>query len=83
MTYVCSNISFDPQGYKAQLISGLVFIDLFTLIIGHTWDPTPQLRTIVNCRMIYLVCVITTNISMYVLWERVFKVPYIDMVYTV
>lgn len=78
MTYVASNVSFDPGSYKMQLIFMLVFVDLFFLILGHTWDPSPLLKTIINCRLMYVVCMTFMVLTIYVLWDKNFRVPYIN-----
>lgn len=76
MIYVCSNISFDPQQTKVQFVTLLMFVDFF-MIMGHIWDPAPLMSTVMNCRFMYLVCIIFINLCMYVMWERLLKVPYV------
>jgi hypothetical protein len=76
MVYVCSNISFDPHQWKVQLITAFIFVDLL-LILGHVWDPVPLMATIMNCRFIYLVCMIFLNAAIYLTWDRLLKIPYI------
>jgi hypothetical protein len=60
-------------------MSSMVFIDFFFLIMGHTWDPVPLMSTIINCRLMYLVCIIFVNTAMYLMWESLLKVPYIRL----
>jgi hypothetical protein len=64
---------------QIQLMSAIVFIDLFLLILGHTWDPVPLVSTIINCRMMYLVCIVFINAAVYLVWEKFLKVPYIRL----
>jgi hypothetical protein len=75
---VGSNISFNPSQFKLQLITVLLCID-FLLIVGHIWDPTPLVSTIINCRFVYLVAMIAFNAAIYVMWERWLKIPYIQI----
>jgi hypothetical protein len=76
MFYVCGNISFDPLQYKVQFVTALIFVDAF-LILGHIWDPTPLMSTIINCRFMYTVCIIVMNVVIYFMWERWLKIPYV------
>ena len=45
------------------------FLDVFVLYIGHTWDPTPDLKTILNCRIIYAACSALIVIFAYTQWH--------------
>jgi hypothetical protein len=78
MVYVCGNISYDPHQLKLQLITVFICID-FLLILGHTWDPTPLMSTIINCRFVYLICSICANAIIYIMWDRYLRIPYISV----
>jgi hypothetical protein len=77
MIYVCTNISFDPLQFKVQFVVAFIFVDSF-LILGHIWDPVPLMTTIINCRFLYLVCIILINAIMYLMWQTFLKIPYIQ-----
>lgn len=44
MGYTSSNISHDPYSYKIQLVAAVAFLDVFLLILGHTWDMMPNMQ---------------------------------------
>mgnify|MGYP003341027485 CR=1 FL=1 len=65
MGYIVNNIPVDNHSVKLQTVVFLLFVDMFLLVFGHTWDPTPLMQTIMNCRLIYIVCIVVLNITIY------------------
>lgn len=79
MAYTATNVPYDPHSYRAELIGAVVFLDLFLLIMGHTWDPCPNFTTVANCRVIWAACVSVMNIVTYAAWDSAYRVEYIDV----
>lgn len=77
MSYTGTNIPYDPDSAKIQLVGVVVFLDIFLLIVGHCWDPLPNFSTILNCRIMYALSIAALNIITYGLWSSTFRVPYI------
>lgn len=73
MYYSVSNIALDTSLHKAQVISILVFVDLLTVIVGHVWDAEPTFKTILNCRMLYLLLVGPMLLAIYAMWHPTFR----------
>lgn len=75
-----TNIPHDPESYKIAVLGMLVFFDVFLLIMGHTWDPVPNMQTIVNCRMLYVILLVAFTLVAYITWDPYMRVPYIGTV---
>lgn len=76
MLYVGSNVVADVSNVKIQLVMLAAFMALFLLVIGHVWDPSPLMQTIINCRVLYAVFWICINISTYALWDPYIRVQF-------
>jgi hypothetical protein len=73
MCFVVSNIVCDDESFKVELIVIVAFVDIAIVIMGHTWDPVPNMQTIINCRLLYCMFFIILNLSIYCIWASVFK----------
>lgn len=78
MGYAATNIAYDPSSYKIQIVAAVVFLDLFLLILGHTWDPCPNMQTIINCRMLYVLCVVSISLIVYAVWHSALRVQFLQ-----
>lgn len=76
MTIIAWNIPYDPSTAKLQALAGAVFLDSFLLIFGHTWDPSPLMQTIMNCRLLYTLAWAAVNTATCAMWGRFMAVPY-------
>ena len=55
-----------PNRYPVLLVLGM--LDYF-LCVGHTWDQSPTMQTITNCRLCYCAAMSLGIISMYCAWH--------------
>lgn len=62
---ICAWIQYDPDGYRVQLVSMVVGVDLLVVALGHLWDSPPVIYTVVNARVFYLCCVVTAMVILY------------------
>jgi hypothetical protein len=79
MCFVVSNIVYDNESFKVELVVIVAFVDVAIIIMGHTWDPIPNMQTIINCRLLYCVFLIVLNLSLYAMWAPLFMVPFVEI----
>lgn len=77
MMYVGTNIPHDPFSYKVEMVGCILILDTFLLIFGHTWDPVPNMHTVINCRLVYTIAMIAITMLVYIIWQPYLRVPYI------
>lgn len=77
MMYMANNIPYDPSSVRLQFVALAAFLDCFLLIFGHTWDSTPSMQTIMNCRLLYVVSWLSVNMVMYILWGPFMAIPFL------
>lgn len=59
----------EASGNGMSLLMLMVVVDYF-LGVGHTWDRSATLETVINCRLFYICCSTIGLAGLYGLWER-------------
>jgi hypothetical protein len=74
---IVSNIVCDDDSLKVELVVLVAFVDVAILIMGHTWDPIPNMQTVINCRLLYCAFLIVLNLMLYATWSPLFKLHFV------
>lgn len=74
--YIGTNIGYDPNSYKIQLLAAVCFVSFTMLVFGHIWDSCPNMQTIINCRQMYVLCVSAIILFCYATWYGCFRIHY-------
>jgi hypothetical protein len=68
-------IRYDPTGCRFQFLVLVIAVDLLVLGVGHLWDHPPAIRTVVNCRILY-VGFISTSLLVLMYAQHLFPTRY-------